>query len=310
MKAITKQSGGQPSLLVDSEVVRKIRQHARSVNSTEICGVLIGTDKDRRIEVTASIEGQNAEEAGAHVTFTQDTWEHIYAVKDKQYPSERIVGWYHSHPGFGVFLSEHDTFIHKNFFSSPGQVAWVFDPHSDEEGCFGWVDGRIERLSRLAVVDRRGGEKAEHSGARDDEGGVFTEREDGSSEPQPDYPRVRVARGVGTREKEDSSTSLEQLVAKVFFSLSLVLLGGLLSWYFLPHTEVLPVLIDPRGNLIDARTGDIVGRVETQDRKPAPADLARPTPATNAPSPNPAADSNANATPDASGKKNNDAKPK
>ena len=71
------------------------------------------------------------------------------------------MGWYHSHPGFGVFLSDHDTFIHKNFFSSPGQVAWVFDPHSDEEGCFGWVGGRIERLTRIGVVDRRGGEHAE-----------------------------------------------------------------------------------------------------------------------------------------------------
>jgi len=56
------------------------------------------------------------------------------------------VGWYHSHPGFGVFLSEHDMFIQENFFSSPQQVAWVFDPHTDEEGCFGWVNGKVEKL--------------------------------------------------------------------------------------------------------------------------------------------------------------------
>ena len=160
MKAKAKPSNSQPTLVVDSEVVRQIRQHARSSSKTEVCGVLIGQDRDHRIEVAACIEGQNAEEAGAHVTFTQDTWEHIYAVKDQKYPEERIVGWYHSHPGFGVFLSDHDTFIHKNFFSSPGQVAWVFDPHSDEEGCFGWVDGRIERLAQIGVVDRRGGEQA------------------------------------------------------------------------------------------------------------------------------------------------------
>ena len=120
MKAKNKMASGQPSLLIDSEVVRNIRQHARSSMATEICGVLIGQDKDQRIEVTASIEGENAEQAGAHVTFTQNTWEHIYAVKDKKFPNQRIVGWYHSHPGFGIFLSEHDTFIHRNFFSSPG----------------------------------------------------------------------------------------------------------------------------------------------------------------------------------------------
>jgi proteasome lid subunit RPN8/RPN11 len=166
MRTKAKPSSAQPTLVVDSEVVRQIRQHARSSSKTEVCGVLIGKDRDQRIEVAACIEGQNAEEAGAHVTFTQDTWEHIYAIKDQKYPEQRIVGWYHSHPGFGVFLSDHDTFIHKNFFSSPGQVAWVFDPHSDEEGCFGWVGGRIERLTQIGVVDRRGGEEAQEGGGQ------------------------------------------------------------------------------------------------------------------------------------------------
>jgi proteasome lid subunit RPN8/RPN11 len=102
--------------------------------------------------------------AGTHVTFTQDTWEHIYKVKDSEYPDDRIVGWYHSHPGFGVFLSDHDTFIHKNFFSSEQQVAWVYDPHSDEEGCFGWVGKRLERLSQFSISDGRGGEEAGETG--------------------------------------------------------------------------------------------------------------------------------------------------
>ena len=59
--------------------------------------------------------------------FTQETWTRIHEEKDARYPDHKIVGWYHSHPGFGVFLSDHDLFIHKNFFSQPGQLAWVFD---------------------------------------------------------------------------------------------------------------------------------------------------------------------------------------
>src|ERR1700739_780438 len=102
MKAKSKSVSSQPALAVDSEVVRTIRQHARSCHKTEVCGVLIGQDRDHRIEVSACIEGQNAEEAGAHVTFTQDTWEHIYAVKDKKFPNERIGGWNHLDPGFGT----------------------------------------------------------------------------------------------------------------------------------------------------------------------------------------------------------------
>jgi proteasome lid subunit RPN8/RPN11 len=141
----------QPIVLMEAEVARKIRQHARTSMKAEVCGVLIGNTDHERMVVEACIQGINAAQGGAHVTFTQDTWEHIYKIKDKDYPDHKIVGWYHSHPGFGVFLSEHDLFIQQNFFSNPQQVAWVYDPHTDEEGCFGWVGGKIEKFSSIRI---------------------------------------------------------------------------------------------------------------------------------------------------------------
>jgi proteasome lid subunit RPN8/RPN11 len=260
MKAKAKPVTAQPTLLVDSEVVRLIRQHARSSGKTEVCGVLIGQDRDQRIEVAACIEGQNADEAGAHVTFTQDTWEHIYAVKDKKYPNERIVGWYHSHPGFGIFLSDHDTFIHKNFFSSPGQVAWVFDPHSDEEGCFGWVGGRIERLTRIAVVDRRGGEAAEASGRPEPVNSGHAEDVPVSvRNDEPEAAPVKIRRLSVEESSDPDDSSLEQLVFKVFFSLSLLALGFALAYFLFPRIELVPVALDPiTGQLVDVRTGQVI----------------------------------------------------
>ena len=141
----------QPVVVMEAEVARKIRQHARTSMKAEVCGVLIGNTDHERMTVEACIPGINAAQGGAHVTFTQDTWEHIYKIKDKEYPDDKIVGWYHSHPGFGVFLSEHDLFIQQNSFSNPQQVAWVYDPHTDEEGCFGWIGGSIEKLSAIRV---------------------------------------------------------------------------------------------------------------------------------------------------------------
>ena len=260
MKAKAKPANAQPAVVVDSEVVRQIRQHARSSNKAEICGVLIGQDRDHRIEVAASIEGENAEEAGAHVTFTQDTWEHIYAVKDKKYPNERIVGWYHSHPGFGVFLSEHDTFIHKNFFSSPGQVAWVFDPHSDEEGCFGWVDGKIERLTRIAIFDRRGGEPAESAGKHEHvaSGGASRDDDFAPSKKQ-DVKPLLVRRMDVQDEADDSSSSLEDLVFKVFFFLASAALGFILCWQLFPRTVFVGVPVDPfTGVPLDPRAAELL----------------------------------------------------
>jgi proteasome lid subunit RPN8/RPN11 len=218
---------------IGSDVIRQIRQHARSSIKTEVCGVLVGRENTNGMEVEACISGLNAEQAGAHVTFTQDTWEHIYKVKDQQYPDLRIVGWYHSHPGFGIFLSDHDTFIHKNFFSSPRQIAWVCDPHSDEEGCFGWVGGRIERLTQIRVIDREGG--SVEVGGR----------------PEPvlrvvdDQPNAGE-RWVPEAEPVDSDTlSLTNWTVTILSHMSLLLLGLMIGWYVFPRVVMVPVPVDP-----------------------------------------------------------------
>ncbi len=264
MKAKAKLAPVQLEVAIDSEVVRTIRQHARSSSKTEVCGVLIGRDLDRHVQIAACIEGENAEGAGAHVTFTQDTWEHIYAVKDKRYPDERIVGWYHSHPGFGIFLSEHDTFIHKNFFSSPGQIAWVYDPHSDEEGCFGWVDGQIKRLPRVAILDRRGGERAEATPPLETR--HATNSMDAPIAEDNAYQKrvaVTVQRKNDEQEDDESTGSLERLVGNVFLFLAALILGGTLSWYFLPHVVVIPVAVDAvTGKPIDPRAAQLLEEVQ------------------------------------------------
>jgi proteasome lid subunit RPN8/RPN11 len=237
---MTKQCGKQeqPTVFIQGEVLRKIRQHARSSLKTEICGVLIGQDRPNRIEIQACISGANAEEAGAHVTFTQDTWEHIYQVKDKEYPHLRIVGWYHSHPGFGVFLSDHDAFIHRNFFSSPGQVAWVFDPYSDEEGCFGWAHEILERISRITVIDERGGERVQESGRNEPSPVVdFLPKAESGFSPVASHSSYR---------EEHGENPLLRLATNVFSYLAVLLVGFLLAWYFFPRVAVVPVPVDPR----------------------------------------------------------------
>ena len=33
-----------------------------------------------------------------------------------EYPDKKIVGWQHTHPGYGIFLSSYDIFIQENFY--------------------------------------------------------------------------------------------------------------------------------------------------------------------------------------------------
>src|ERR1043166_8071475 len=109
----------QPRVTIEGEVLRQIRQHARSNSKTEVCGVLIGQENGAGVAITARIPGLNAAQAGTYVTFTQDTWEHIYRIKDKDFPEARIVGWYHSHPALEFFFPITTPSFIRIFFRQP-----------------------------------------------------------------------------------------------------------------------------------------------------------------------------------------------
>jgi proteasome lid subunit RPN8/RPN11 len=225
-------------LQIDSEVTRSIRQHARTFMQTEVCGVLIGDERNGILEIEASIQASSAAQAGTHVTFTQDAWQEIYKVKDESYPDHRIVGWYHSHPGFGVFLSEHDTFIHRNFFTSPNQVAWVYDPHTDEEGCFGWFDGEIHRIPSISIVDLRGDgeERTPHAGS-------YTGTEE--SDTQEEFTSVPGPRRPPPYAPQKQTFAPLMNIAGY---VSVAVLGFALSYFFFPSVigiAVNPYTMDP-----------------------------------------------------------------
>ena len=238
--AETSMTTTEPKIEIDSEVTRCIRQHARSHSKTEVCGVLIGGCTDNTVEIRASIEALNATQAGTHVTFTQDAWEAIYRVKDELYPDERIVGWYHSHPGFGVFLSEHDMFIQQNFFSSPSQVAWVYDPHTDEEGCFGWVSGEVHRLSSLSIVDRNG-DGVERTPKRLNSTLSASDDEENES--------LLETRSTARR----TSSPWMRWTGAVLTHISALLIGFMLAYILFPR--VLALMIDPATGELIVRDG-------------------------------------------------------
>lgn len=54
----------------------------------------------------------------------------------------RIVGWYHSHPGHGLFLSQTDLDTHMQFYQfSPYAISLVADPKSAEFGIWIYENG-------------------------------------------------------------------------------------------------------------------------------------------------------------------------
>ena len=106
--------------------------------------------------ITQSLEAKHYANTQASFTYTHDSWEEITRERDRLFPDLDIVGWYHTHPSFGIFLSHHDLFIHQHFFAQPLQVAYVVDPIQQTRGFFQWRGGDMAQVEGFYLTADRG----------------------------------------------------------------------------------------------------------------------------------------------------------
>lgn len=143
-----------------------IERHALRDTSVELGGILLGkecTDDETGepfVLITEAIEARHYENTQASFTYTHESWEEISRERDQKFPDLDIVGWYHTHPDFGVFLSSHDLFIHHHFFAQQLQVAYVVDPIRQTRGFFQWKNGQMQQVRGFFVSADRGERQA------------------------------------------------------------------------------------------------------------------------------------------------------
>jgi proteasome lid subunit RPN8/RPN11 len=149
-------------IFLDRRTADAIERHALRDTSVELGGILLGKECiDSQtgapfVLVTESLEAKHYENTQASFTYTHDSWEEITRERDRLHPALDIVGWYHTHPDFGVFLSSHDIFIHQHFFAQPLQVAYVVDPIRQDRGFFQWRSGTLAQVGGFFLVAGRG----------------------------------------------------------------------------------------------------------------------------------------------------------
>jgi proteasome lid subunit RPN8/RPN11 len=134
-----------------------VTRHGSSRTDAEVGGVLLGQlchdDDGAYLLVTHAVPALAASEGSTSVTFTGEAWSRIHEQIETNHPGGLIVGWYHTHPNFGVFLSEMDVFIHRSFFDQPFMIATVFDPIRSDIGTFVWRRGEPTREATLTEVE-------------------------------------------------------------------------------------------------------------------------------------------------------------
>ncbi len=153
-------SPGSISVYIKQDVYKKIEKYSAEDISKEVGSILLGSyteDKDGiSVIISACIEAKYTDASAATLTFTHKTWEDVYKKKDEMYGELSIVGWHHTHPGYGIFLSNYDVFIQKNFFNLPWQIAYVVDPIAKKRGFFEWKEDKPVKMSGFYVYDDAG----------------------------------------------------------------------------------------------------------------------------------------------------------
>lgn len=136
-------NAGAHRVLVRSALLPEILRFSESHPQVEIGGFLLGRHDGRCVTVRNFIPARNARSRGASLKFTHETWADAGRRREAEFPDDEIVGWHHTHPNLGVFLSASDRFIQESFFREPWQIAMVVDPQRRELAFFQWLDGKI-----------------------------------------------------------------------------------------------------------------------------------------------------------------------
>ncbi len=134
-------------VVLTETAVSQIRTHNQSDKRVELGGVLLGKAyrHGRRIvvEISAALPAHSNDHGPIHFTFTADAWAQVHKDRAAQFPNLSIVGWFHTHPGLGVFYSSDDVVVQSAAFTLPWHVGLVVDPLSKDASFFGWKAGEV-----------------------------------------------------------------------------------------------------------------------------------------------------------------------
>ncbi len=135
-------------IFFQQEAVIALQEHLKSSPTQAIFGFLIGdlyrdpetgvlyTVIDKTLKLSQAIYGDKTEVVVSRL------WDRMQEQLSKA--SASLLGWYHSHPGQGGFLTTHDVETHEKFFTDPWHVAILVAAEA------GGVTGRFFRTTQSA----------------------------------------------------------------------------------------------------------------------------------------------------------------
>ncbi|MCL2925383.1 MAG: Mov34/MPN/PAD-1 family protein [Trichodesmium sp. MAG_R04] len=136
------------SVFIAKNAVEQLKKHLRKDSYNETGGVLVGQayfcpeTEANYTEIIGSIAALYTVGNQVHFKFTTECWQNIFQIQKRDFPETAIVGWYHSHPGHGIFLSTTDLNTQRLSFKQLWHIAIVYDPIQSQIGFFYSAKGK------------------------------------------------------------------------------------------------------------------------------------------------------------------------
>jgi len=127
------ESGKPFPLYLTQAVSERIRRHGErgAAQGREVLGLLVGelwrTDGES-FAVVRDTATTALEATAFHVRFDRRAFARLFAALDRVGYEYLVLGWYHSHPGYGCFLSPTDLSTQRRMFRETYHSALVIDP--------------------------------------------------------------------------------------------------------------------------------------------------------------------------------------
>ncbi len=144
-------------LFVPRNIMDSMINHSRNGmdESKEVMGLLIGKlfqDDQGEYGVVADVVSAPLVADETYVKFNHEFIEELFETLD-QMEERMIIGWYHSHPGYGCFLSQIDMATHISIFGDGKGFAIVVDPVDETVEVFTCVNSQQVTLKLESIGD-------------------------------------------------------------------------------------------------------------------------------------------------------------
>lgn len=142
-------------IIIDARAWTLVNQYAREDLHKESGGVLLGNIYEHEgniaVRISMVVPARQAIRNVTSITFTYEAWRQMEEERRQRAPTEKLVGWYHTHPGFGSTFSGFDYFLHESFFTQPWHIALLIDPVHNTHRWYRWEGGKLVTCSEYLL---------------------------------------------------------------------------------------------------------------------------------------------------------------